>query len=291
VRIGISGWRYAHWRGTFYPPKLPQRAELKFNASVFSSVEINGTFYSLQRPSSFKAWAAATPASFVFSVKGPRLITHMYKLRHSEEALANFFASGLLELGPKLGPILWQFPPQMRFDPERFATFFDQLPRTYEECAQMARLHGPRLNGRATLHLTPDAAPKTRLRHCVEIRDQSFACPEFIALLRRHDIGLVVADTVGWPLLFDLTSDFVYCRLHGSQELYASGYDDLALNLWADRVVGWSQGLSREDHRASPAKAKDKPRYVYVYFDNDAKVRAPFDAQALAAKVMERLKS
>ena len=289
VRIGISGWRYAGWRGVFYPPKLPQRRELEFAASSFSSVEINGTFYSLQRTIIFRQWSAATPAGFVFSVKAPRLITHMYKLRNVEQALANFFASGLLELGPKLGPVLWQFPPRMRFDAERFASFFALLPRTQGAVASLARLHAPRLEGRATTAVSSGVAPETPLRHCVEIRDESFATPAFIALLREHSIGLVVADTVAWPLLFDVTTDFVYCRLHGSEELYASGYEHDALERWADRIAAWGTGRLAEGRRACEDEAQAYPRDVYVYFDNDIKVRAPFDAQALEAKVRGRL--
>ena len=242
MRIGISGWRYPGWRGVFYPPKLPQRRELEFAAETFPSVEINGTFYSLQRPSSFRTWAAATPPGFVFSVKGPRLITHMYKLRNVEGSLANFCASGLLELGAKLGPVLWQFPPQMRYSRERFASFFALLPKTQGALASMARLHGPRLDGRASTDLVGGIASETPVRHCVEIRNESFACEDLIELLREHEIGLVVADTVAWPLLFDVTADFVYCRLHGSEELYASGYESDALDLWADRVAAWSTG-------------------------------------------------
>lgn len=296
VRIGISGWRYGGWRGVFYPPKLAQRRELEFAANAFPSVEINGTFYSLQRPSSFRQWSAATPADFLFSIKAPRLITHMYKLRNIEEALANFFASGLLELGPKLGPILWQFPPQLHFtphsqEPERFAAFFPLLPRTQGAAASLARLHGPRLAGRAATELPAGVPPETPIRHCVEIRDESFASPAFVELLRQHDIGLVVADTVAWPLLFDLTADFVYCRLHGSEELYASGYEHDALELWADRIAAWATGAqcSTTDRRAHTVEAHDCPRDVYIYFDNDIKVRAPFDAQALQAKVQARL--
>lgn len=289
VRIGISGWRYAGWRGVFYPPKLAQRRELEFAASRFSSVEINGTFYSLQRPSSFRAWAAATPERFVFSVKGPRLITHMYKLRNVEQALANFFASGLLELGPKLGPILWQFPPRMRFSAERFAAFFALLPRTQGAAASLARLHGPRLEGRATTEVQAGIGAETPIRHCVEIRDESFASTEFVELLRAHEIGLVVADTVAWPLLFDVTADFVYCRLHGSEELYASGYEHEALEVWADRVAAWATGGCAEGRRACAVQAQACAREVYVYFDNDIKVRAPFDAEALEGKVRARL--
>lgn len=289
IRIGISGWRYKGWRGVFYPEKLPQRRELEFAAQKFRSVELNGSFYSLQRPSSFRQWADATPGDFVFAVKGPRFITHMLKLRGVEQPLANFFASGILELGGKLGPFLWQFAPQMRFDRDRFAAFFDLLPRTHGEMTRLAHLHHPRFAGRVSLERSRRVPAKTPLRHCVEIRHESFAVPEFIALLREHNIGLVVADTVEWPLLFDVTADFVYCRLHGSEQLYTSGYEDVALDEWADRVAAWATGRQAEGKCASTKSAKLQPRDVYVYFDNDAKVRAPFDAQGLIAKVQERL--
>jgi uncharacterized protein YecE (DUF72 family) len=289
VRIGISGWRYAGWRGVFYPQKLAQRRELEFAASCFPSVEINGTFYSLQRPSSFRQWAAATSPKFVFSVKGSRYITHMLKLTKVEQPLANFFASGLLELGPKLGPMLWQFPPQNRFNAARLSDFFALLPRTHGAAAALARLHDSRLDGRASTDVAPGTNPATPLRHCVEIRDESFSTNEFITLLRENDIGLVVADTVAWPLLFDVTADFVYCRLHGSEELYASGYRDETLDVWADRIVAWAQGRTAEGRRACATEAECRTRDVYVYFDNDIKVRAPFDAQSLQRKVDERL--
>lgn len=289
VRIGISGWRYAGWRGVFYPSKLAQRRELQFAAETFPSVEINGTFYSLQRPSSFRLWAAETPEAFVFSVKAPRLITHMYKLRNVEQALANFCASGLLELGPKLGPVLWQFPPRMRYTRERFESFCALLPRTQGAMASIARLHGDRLVGRAATEVLAGVKPETPVRHCVEIRDESFACPEFVDLLRAHDVGLVVADTVAWPLLLDVTSDFVYCRLHGSEELYASGYEQDALEVWAERIAAWATGGVAEGRRACGLEAACRPRDVYVYFDNDIKVRAPFDAKALMGKVRERM--
>lgn len=285
IRIGISGWRYAGWRGVFYPTGLAQRRELEFAANTFDTVEINGTFYSLQRPSSFARWCQETPDEFVFSLKGSRYITHMRKLRDARVPLANFFASGMIGLGRKLGPILWQFPPQMKCDPERFETFFLLLPRSTKSAALLARRA-------ATL---PDAGAirakeDLPLRHCVEIRHESFVCQEFIDLLREHNIGLVVADTVEWPLLMDVTSDFVYCRLHGSEVLYASGYDDEALDVWARRVLIWAGGGQPEGRAASANLAKSSPRDVYVYFDNDSKVRAPFDAQALHSCV-ERLLS
>lgn len=287
IRIGISGWRYAGWRGVFYPKCLPQRKELEFAASQFDTVEINGTFYSLQRPESFSEWKAQTPDDFVFSVKGSRFITHMLKLRETRVPLANFFGSGMLRLGTKLGPLLWQFAPQMRFDPARFEAFFRLLPRTHREAAALMRKHADRLREDPAFRVRNDVP----LRHCVEIRDESFAVPEFIELLREHDIGLVVADTVEWPLLMDVSSDFVYCRLHGSEVLYASGYEDVAIDEWAQRVVTWARGEYAHGRCAHSTRACVAPRDVYVYFDNDAKVRAPFDASALRTRVGGLLKA
>lgn len=287
VLIGVSGWRYEPWRGVFYPPDLRQKGELSYLAHRFPTVEINGTFYSLQRPEYFSAWRDQTPAGFVFAVKGSRYITHMLKLRNAEAPLANFFASGVLALKGKLGPLLWQFPPSFRFDPEKLEAFFSILPRDTAEAALLARRHDARVTGRSYLA----AGPKRRLRHAIEVRHDSFVTPDFIALLRRHRIGLVVADTVEWPLLMDVTSDFVYCRLHGSEELYASGYSDAALNRWADHIAAWARGREhphgkRASDRPPPKRAT---RDIYVYFDNDKKVRAPFDARSLMAKVKRRL--
>ena len=189
VRIGISGWRYAGWRGVFYPPKFPQRRELEFAASRFSTVEINGTFYSLQKPQYFRDWSAQTPEDFVFGVKGSRYLTHMLKLRNAEKPLANFFASGLLELGKKLGPILWQFPPQLRFERTRFHEFFAKLPRTHAAAAVLAREHDQRLDNRATTEVAAGVPGKTLIRHAIEIRDESFATEEFIAVTARARCG------------------------------------------------------------------------------------------------------
>ena len=279
IRIGISGWRYAGWRGKFYPSNLAQRRELEFASREFSTIEINGTFYSLQRPESFAKWRDETPDDFVFSLKGSRYITHMLKLRNVEKPLANFFAQGLLQLGEKLGPILWQFPPFFKFDRERFESFFRQLPRTTRAAAKLARRHDERMDERSFTRVKQDRP----LRHCVEIRHESCAVPEFVNLLREHDVGLVVADTVEWPLLFDVTSDFVYCRLHGSEQLYVSGYEDVALEKWAATVAAWATGGESPDGRFahSERSGHGKPRDVYVYFDNDAKVRAPSDAKKL----------
>jgi len=289
IRIGISGWRYKGWRGTFYPEKLPQRRELEFAARHFNTIELNGSFYSLQRPQNFKLWHDETPDHFVFAVKGSRYLTHMLKLTNAEKPLANFFAQGVLRLGRKLGPILWQFPPQFAFNPEKLQSFFDLLPRTHIEAAALARGHDQRLKGRSWLEIEADLP----IRHAVEIRHASCERREFIHLLRKNHIALVVADTVDWPLLMDVTADFIYCRLHGSEELYASGYEEEAIDTWARRVTTWAQGGEvldgKKAHpRAAPKRSK---RDVYVYFDNDAKVRAPIDAEALHRKVRSLLAS
>ena len=283
VRIGISGWTYAPWRGVFYPENLPHRQELNYAAARFRSIEINGTFYRLQRPESFDRWRESAPDDFVFAIKGPRYVTHMRRLNDVEIPLANFFASGVLKLGPKLGPVLWQFPPRMKFSPELFETFLGLLPRTTEEASALARHHDARMRGRSWTK--SDA--KRPLRHAVEIRNESFRVTEFIKLLRRYKVALVCADTVEWPLLMDLTADFVYCRLHGSEELYASGYGDKALDVWARRARAWARGGEPAD--AERVLGRSKPRKtgrdVFVYFDNDMKVRAPADADALARRL------
>jgi uncharacterized protein YecE (DUF72 family) len=265
IRVGISGWRYAGWRGVFYPPGLPQRRELEHAAGRLSSIEVNGSFYSLQRPSSWHAWAEAVPDDFVFAVKGPRFITHMKRLTDPEVALANFFASGVLSLGPRLGPVLWQLPPRTSFDPERLASFFDALPRRTVQAAELARdRHEPGRLKEGADTSTPLDQP---LRHVLEVRHESFRTPAFCELLRTHDIGMVVSDSAGtWPMFDEVTSDVAYVRLHGDEELYASGYGPEALARWADKARAWdAAGLD-----------------VFVYFDNDIKVHAPFDAIALA---------
>jgi uncharacterized protein YecE (DUF72 family) len=283
IRIGISGWRYEGWRAAFYPPGLPQRKELEYAASHFNAIELNGSFYSLQRPEQFARWYEETPPGFVFAVKGSRYITHMLKLRNVETPLANFFAQGVLRLKEKLGPILWQFPPQAKFDAARLDAFLSLLPRFQREAAELGSRHDHRVEGRSWLTVEEDRP----LRHAVEIRHDTHVCVEFIELLRRHLVALVVADTVEWPLLMDVTADFVYCRLHGSEQLYASGYGPKAIAQWADRVDRWSTGREVEDgeHACRKRAAARRSRDVFVFFDNDAKVRAPVDAQALRAAV------
>jgi uncharacterized protein YecE (DUF72 family) len=284
LRIGISGWRYEPWRGIFYPPDLAQRRELEFAARAFSSVEINGSFYSLQSPASWACWRDDTPDDFVFSVKGPRYVTHILRLKNVLRPLANFFASGVLALGPKLGPILWQFPPFFRYDAQRFGEFFELLPRDTGAALRLARRRDARMHGRSHLRID-ESRP---LRHAIEIRHTSFITPEFIDQLRAHSIALVVADTAGkWPLLEDVTADFMYLRLHGDKQLYASGYTEAALDRWADRIRRWSVGdQPRDARRASETRPPARrSRDVYCYFDNDIKVRAPFDADRLMHKL------
>ena len=283
LRIGISGWTYPRWRDVFYPPKLAHRLELNFASRQFNSIEINGSFYSLQRPSSYERWYAETPAGFVFSVKGARFITHMKKLRDVETALANFFASGVLALREKLGPILWQFPPNFGWNEERFRNFFQLLPRETQAAARLATGHDEKLQ-HGTWTKNDIARP---LHYAVEIRHPSFLVPEFFSLLREYDVAFVFADTARkWPYAEDLTAGLVYCRLHGAEQLYVSGYTDSALDWWADRIRHWRRGVQPAGAQLIAAPARRKAiRDVYVYFDNDAKVHAPFDARRLAARL------
>jgi uncharacterized protein YecE (DUF72 family) len=263
----------------FFPPGLAQKRELEFAASVFRTIEINGTFYSLQRPSSFQSWAERTPDNFVFSVKASRYITHVRRLREIERPLANFFASGLLKLGPKLGPILWQFPPNFQYSRELVENFFQLLPKDTESAARMAQDHDRLMDGR----YYAETDQKRPVRHAMEVRHVSFVTPEFIALLRKYRIAMVCADAVEWPRLMYVTSDFIYCRVHGSEQLYTSGYNKMAIEAWARRVVAWAQGAAcvEGDYASHAQLAKRSKRDVFVYFDNDAKVRAPRDAHRL----------
>ena len=284
IRIGISGWRYPPWRKVFYPPDLTQKRELEFASRALPTIEINGSFYGLQRPSSYLAWYDQTPDNFVFSVKANRYVTHVLRLENVESAIANFFASGLFHLKEKLGPILWQFPPSLRFSPERFEHFLGLLPHDTEAAVAFATRY--RSGDDDRIYLGTDR--KRPLRHAIEIRHKSFETPEFVDMLLRHKAALVIADTAGkWPYREDVTADFVYLRLHGAEELYASGYTDEALDRWAARIGTWSQGGQPKDahliadREPSPRKTRD----VYCYFDNDIKVKAPFDARKLLRRL------
>ena len=265
VRIGTSGWRYPRWRKTFYPAGLAQRRELTYIGETFATVELNGSFYSLQRPESFVRWHAETRDDFVFAVKGGRFITHMKKLRDVESALANFFAQGMLALGDKLGPVLWQLPERLELDLERVREFFALLPRTRGAAAALAS----KARG-SPVFSAVDLGDRTAVRHALEVRHESYRSPAFAGVLRQADVALVVADTAGrFPVFEDITTDFVYVRLHGETELYTSGYTPASLDRWASKVRRWRRS----------------GRDVYVYFDNDAHVHAPFDALALDERV------
>ncbi|GAA1993702.1 DUF72 domain-containing protein [Terrabacter lapilli] len=267
ARIGVSGWRYASWRGDFYPKGLPQRLELTYAAERMTSIEINGSFYSLQRPSSYAAWRAAVPADVDFAVKGGRFITHMKALRDVETPLANFFASGVLALGPQLGPVLWQLPERVHFDPERIRPFFELLPRSTSEAARLAEKHDDKLKEDRVLTTCEVDVP---VRHALEPRHDSFDTNEARELCAEHGVAMVIADSAGkWPVMDDATSDFRYVRLHGETELYASGYTDESLDRWARTCRYWME----QGHD------------VHVYFDNDAKGHAPYDAVRLLQRL------
>lgn len=245
-RVGISGWTYPPWRGNFYPDELTQKLELAYASRRFNALEVNGTFYSLQRPSTFQSWYDDTPSGFVFALKGGRYLTHLRKLKEPEQPLANFLASGVLLLREKLGPILWQFPPFVSFDEDRFKRFFDLLPHDTLELSRLAGRHSDFLKKR--VHLEPDA--RRPVRHAVEFRHESFLTNRFTDLLRAHGIALVVADAASkFPTAEDVTAGWVYVRLHGSRQLYASGYTPREIKAWAAKVSAWRQGGEPSDPR------------------------------------------
>jgi uncharacterized protein YecE (DUF72 family) len=268
VRIGISGWQYKGWRGDFYPAGLRHRSELAYAAERLDTIEINGSFYSLKSPANYQDWARQAPDDFVFAVKGGRFITHMKQLRDVEVALANFYASGVLALGHALGPTLWQLPERMRYEPQRLKDFLELLPATARAAGALASRHDDKVADPWT-----DPGADRPIRHALEVRHESFADPSLLGLLRDHRVALVVTHGgAEWPLLEELTTDFAYVRLHGAPDLYASGYSEDDLASWAAKVQGWSESAD-----------------VYVYFDNDANGRAPWDALRLRELVQSGL--
>ncbi|HVE34253.1 MAG TPA: DUF72 domain-containing protein [Gemmatimonadaceae bacterium] len=262
--VGISGYDYRGWKDAFYPPGVPRRSWLAFASRVFNSIELNGTFYSLKSPATFARWAGDAPDDgFVFAIKGGRYITHNLKLRNCETALGNFFASGVLALGRKTGPFLWQLPATYRFEAARLDDFIRALPKDSRDAERVANGHDHRLRRGAMLR----SDVRVVYRHAFEVRHPSYFCDEFYDLLRRHKCGFVIADTAGtFSYAEQVTADFVYVRLHGSSALYASDYTDEELAGWAAKVRDWT----------------DRGRDAYVYFDNDAKVHAPYNAMQLA---------
>ena len=284
LRIGISGWNYKFWRGEFYPKGLVQKRELEYASRQMNSIEINGTFYSLQRPASYQKWHDQTPDDFLFAVKGPMYLTHRKRLVDVRVPLANFFASGVLLLGVKLGPILWQLPPWFPYERKRMSEFFALLPKTSKAASKLAHEH----NFSKPDWIATESIAKTRIRYAIEPRHPSFFTEDFVRLLRRHNIALVLADTAGkFPYAEDLTADLVYIRLHGSKEIYASGYDVEELDRWADRIGKWRNGRQPRDAKLIVRERFEpgEPRDVYAYFDNDIKVHAPFDAINLASRL------
>jgi uncharacterized protein YecE (DUF72 family) len=278
-RIGISGWTYPRWRGDFYPEGLAQKRELEYASRQFDTIEINGSFYSLQRPESYRRWYGTVPEDFEFAVKGSRFITHNKKLANAEVALANFLASGVLILDDKLGPFLWQLSAASRYDEDRLGSFLQQLPRDTHAAAHLARDHDHRLDGRDWTQ----AGRKRRIRHAIEVRHESYFVPEFARMCRKHRVAIVVSDSGDWPLTEEITADFVYLRLHGSRETYASRYTDEELVRWAERIRTWMDGGQPADAETFSGlkPLRPKSRRAYVYFDNDAKVHAPRDARRL----------
>lgn len=263
VRAGIGGWTYAPWRGTFYPKGLKQADELAYAASRLTSIEINATHYRLQSPKSFRKWAEATPPGFVFSVKGPRLVTNQKTLADTGSFIERFFKSGLAELGDRLGPILWQFAPFKKFDERDFAKFLGHLP---------GELEGRRLN------------------HVVEVRQQSFRDPAFIGLLRDAGVSAAFSDAGGWPSIADVTGDIVYARLQRGDDSLEAAYAPAELDAWAQRAMTWSKGgapadLPLVEPAKQPEQPKPAPRDVFVYFIHEGKLRAPAAAMSLIARL------
>lgn len=259
IRLGIGGWTFAPWRGVFYPDKLTQAKELAYAASQLTSIEINGTYYGSQKPESYRKWASEVPDGFVFSLKGPRFATNRRVLAEAGDSIKRFYDSGVLELGDRLGPVLWQFAPTKKFDEADFGAFLELLPRE--------------LDGR-------------QLRHVVEVRHDSFCVAGFPALLRRFRIPVVFSEHATYPAIADITGDFVYARLQKGSDDIKTGYPPKALDAWAKRLEVWAAGGEPDDlPRVGSASAKPSPRDVFAYVIHEGKVRAPAAAMALIERV------
>ena len=259
IRVGIGGWTYEPWRGTFYPDKWPQKRELEYAASKLTAIEVNGTYYSGFKPATFAGWAKSVPDGFVFTLKASRFCTNRKVLTEAGESIARFVGQGIVELGDRLGPILWQFMATEKFDANDFAAFLKLLPASHAGVA---------------------------LRHAVHVRHQSFAVPEFVAMARAAGVAIVFADSAEHPAIADVAGDFVYVRLENAQEAVATGYDPAALDRWTAAARCWADGGQPQDlgyvERAAPAAA---PRDTFVFFINGAKVRAPAGAMALIERL------
>lgn len=289
IHIGMSGWTFAGWRGDFYPKGLVQKKELEFASRQVNSIEVNGTFYSLQKPASFERWYAETPEDFCFSLKAPQYITHVRRLKEVDEAVANFFASGLFCLKEKLGPILWQFPPNVMLKDDRFEKFLKLLPYDSKSASRLAKKHSSKMDGRNHTQVSGDDP----IRHAFEFRHPSFMTPDFIELLRHHGVAVVFAHSgMKSPYTEDLTADFVYARMHGQEKEFNKGYTKAAITWWAERVKCWSRGKQPAD---AVCVSKEKPKTIardaYIYFDTEAKEYAPYDALNLAKALQVDQKS
>ncbi len=284
IRVGISGWTYEPWRGEFYPDKLPHKRELEYASRKLNSIEINRTFYSLQKPETFRKWYSETPDDFIFAVKGSKYISHRKRLKEVRVPLANFFASGLLLLGDKLGPILWQFPKWEKFEKERFADFMELLPKTTVQAAELASENTIKKKENAWI----DPVSERELQYAFEPRNDTFFGKEFVTLLRKHKMALVFADSAAeYGYSEDITSDLIYIRLHGKDKLYESDYSDEELDGWAKRIKTWSEGGEPSDaiKIVGRSASRKRGRDVFAYFDNSIKVHAPFDAMQLSERL------
>jgi uncharacterized protein YecE (DUF72 family) len=263
IHVGIGGWNYEPWRGVFYPKGLPQAKELAYAAGRLTSIEINSTFYGSQKPETFRKWAAAVPDGFVFSVKGPRFATNRRVLAEAGDSIKRFLNSGVLELGERLGPLLWQFAPTKKFDAADFGKFLELLPA--------------KSGGKS-------------LRHVVEVRHASFRTPEFVALARSFGTPIVFTDHASYPSLADATGDFIYARLQGGKDTIPTAYPPKELDAWAARLRSWAQGQEPQDLprvEPPPARTKIAPRDVFAYVIHEGKIRAPGAAMALIERLKE----
>ncbi|MCB8836192.1 DUF72 domain-containing protein [Aurantimonas sp. VKM B-3413] len=262
IRSGIGGWTFKRWDETFYPADLPKKRQLEYAASKLTTIEVNGTFYRSQKPETFASWAQQAPEGFVFSLKAPRYAVNRKVLAEGGESIGRFVQSGIVELGDKLGPLLWQLAATKRFDPDDFAAF---------------------------LKLLPAKVGSTPLRHVVELRHESFACPEAVALCRKAGVAIVHAESADYPEMSDVTTDFVYLRLQKGDETIPTAYPPDALDRWAERAKVWAKGGQPDDlPRADPDHAAPtRPRDVFVYFIRSGKPRAPHAAMALMERLAE----
>lgn len=285
IRVGISGFSYDDWRRRFYPEGLRRRDELAYAAATFETIELNGTFYSLAEPARFRRWYDAAPRGFRYAVKGSRFITHNRKLADVDVALANFLASGILALRDKLGPILWQLPPTLRFDADRIDNFLSVLPRHTDEAGSIARRHDGRVSDPL---VRPDR--RRRLRHVLEPRHESWFNPEMVRIARRHGVAIAFSHGSAWPYTEEVTAGFVYLRLHGPAALYASSYGADGLACWASRIRAWHRASDPGDARRLTGRRppRRRGRDVYVYFDNDVEARAPQEAECLRRLLASR---